>query len=183
MAVAPANVQKNAGLIESLRMGTRAEDLFKEAAARAGARILLTASSDQDRIEHWDYLVQFPDYPKARKVDVKAMKSLERGSAPQDEWVCLELHGTAAASQGWLFGGHSDMIAFQSSVGFTLVHRRKLVQLLPPLVVREFVPRSSLALYKIYSRKGYEEVTWVRFADLFRLGVAFKSLLLVDGLD
>ncbi len=84
------------------------------------------------------------------------MKRLSRNNSKlQDKWVWIELHGVRKNDKGWLYGGKSDLLAFETRKTFIVVRRRRLIKLTEESVnFDEVVGTSSEAKYKIYSRKG-----------------------------
>jgi hypothetical protein len=151
----------------SVMSGAEAEVTFRQAITMAGWRILAKATDQQDRSEHWDFKIGKGS--EVYTVDVKAMKSLQRGGDTQDQYICCELHGTAPHSLGWLYGGKADLIAFQFAGGFYLVSRVRLGALVKKLVrLGDVVFNSAEAIYRVYSRKENEWVSWIRTSDLHK---------------
>ena len=59
------------------------------------------------------------------KIDVKAMKRVQRGSRIQDEFTWIEFKNTAGG-EGWIFGGGTH-IAFEIPSGFILVKKKGII--------------------------------------------------------
>lgn len=96
--------------------------------------------------------------------DVKAMKKINRNDvAPQDIWTWIELHGVYEKDAGWLYGGHSDFIAFETRRGFLIVPRILLIERVEELVdTKTRVRTPEEAGYKVYQRPGrYDEITMI----------------------
>lgn len=108
---------------ENLKRGLKAEDTFLELARKQGFQVH-HASEAADIHEHWDCLLIKGH--ESLKVDIKAVKKIQRQDPqPQDQYTWIELQGVR--DQGWLFGGHSDYIAFQTLNSFILVQRTALI--------------------------------------------------------
>lgn len=108
---------------ENLKRGLKAEDVFLELARKQGFQVH-HASKAADIHEHWDYSLTKGN--ASLKVDIKAVKKIQRQDPqPQDQYTWIELQGVR--DQGWLFGGHSDYIAFQTFNSFILVRRTALI--------------------------------------------------------
>lgn len=176
MATAPVCVPVNDALLESLERGDNAEHRFRVCVARSGGKIVAKASKTQDMFEHWDFLVGFGN--KRYRIDVKAMKSLDRGQPVQDDLVCCELHGSHQDNKGWLFGGHADIVAFEVGRGFILVWRQALCRWLKDNVdLTKKVNRSSSAVNgAVYNRRDSELVTWVPREVLLTPGIMASRL-------
>ena len=161
----------------SVLVGLETERRFEQVIHNAGGYIIRKATERENCLEHWDYKVLFGT-DEISKVDVKGMKALNRHGQTQSKYVCLELHGTNEHAKGWLFGGRADLIAFEVEDGFVFVWRWKLCQRVQEIVdMTKFVERSDQAIHCIYNRKGYEQVTWVELAELYKLGVVSTKLV------
>jgi hypothetical protein len=117
-----------------------------------------------------------PDAGKIYTTDVKAMKKISRQDAePQDQWTWIELHGVNAGNKGWLYGGQSDFISFQTRRGFLLIPRVDLITKVEELVdTTARVRTPDEAPYKIYQRAGrLDEVTLIEKKHL--LGIAWEE--------
>lgn len=111
-----------------LREGNRAERRFAEIAKKNDLNIHWSGFDD-DAKKHFDITLENKRGDK-RKVDIKAMKTICRGanSFIQDKYIWLELWGVNKGNRGWIFGGKSHYIAFETEKGFLLVPRQKLVK-------------------------------------------------------
>ena len=138
---------------DSLELGDSAEAKFC-AGARENGWDVARAESRQDIDEHWDVILRRGD--EIYRVDVKAMKRVARADrAAQADWVWIELHSVRANELGWLYGGKSDLIAFERAESFIVVPRAELLALVERVVdfkKRAFSP--AFAKYKIYQRRG-----------------------------
>lgn len=131
---------------ENLARGLRAETRFIRIAQSKGYKICIS-NPDQDRNEHWDYEL-FKD-GKRFKVEVKAMKKLKRSDPhPQDRYAWIEIHGVRDWDEGWLYGGRSDYIAFETKKSFVLVSRKKLIDYINANLSNEIVYKPEDALVK-----------------------------------
>lgn len=140
-----------------LRRGQRVEKAFAELAVRHGCSVRF-ATRMQDIDEHWDLAIA--DSEGEVLVDVKGMKSLERGSPSQDKWHWIELHGVRRTDPGWLYGGKADLIAFETEGDFVMIERERLIDLVERLVAKD-TPRVGLALsaaYRLYSRPDRDDL-------------------------
>lgn len=117
------------------------------------------ASSKQDRIEHWDVIITYPN-GNSYKIEVKGLKRVNRNdNNQQSEWICIEIKGITGYP-GWIYG-KADYIAFETENGFMLINRVKLVDyventvdiLSEPLLS----PRENKKLYTLYRRFGRKD--------------------------
>jgi hypothetical protein len=136
-----------------LERGISAEDQFDEIAKNKGW-LVTKASRNEDINEHWDTKIDLKG--ESLKVDIKAMKKLKREDPKvQDEWVWVELHSVRPHDRGWLYGGKSDLIAFEKKCSFIIVRRLDLIELLPKIVdMKSLVNVVEEAKYKVYQREG-----------------------------
>lgn len=165
---------------DSLEIGQQAENLFVHLAKAQGYTVQY-ANSLQDIDEHWDY--EIAKEAESYKVDVKGRKRVSRNDAsPQDIWIWVEIHGVRPKDQGWLYGGKSELIAFERASDFVIVKTEDLKQLIPKLLEKEtdidanvenkkvnykWVASASEAQYKLYRRKGRKDIlTLIQFTDL-----------------
>lgn len=122
--------------------GYTAEQLYRRLAIDHGFMVT-DSTSDQDRIEHWDWML----IKKGRfKVEVKAMKKAN-GSPPQDKFTWIELQGITGYP-GWIYG-KADVVAFQERKWFRNVKRVALVR-----IVEEYM---KIANPLIYTRRGRQD--------------------------
>lgn len=159
--------------------GLSAEELFVVKANEYGFDVKKTSKED-DMFKKIDFYIRKSpvfrkndqDCGRIYTVDVKSMKKISRiDTEPQDQWVWIELHGVNAGNKGWLFGGKSDFIAFQTRQGFILVRREALIILVDELIdITRRVRTASEAPYKVYQRAGrYDEITLIEKKHLLKI--------------
>ncbi|MEZ4883655.1 MAG: hypothetical protein R3E32_02870 [Chitinophagales bacterium] len=150
---------------DSLKIGNQAENSFA-AIAEQGGWTVESANRQQNIYEHWDFRISKEN--SRYKVDVKARKRISRSDQDlQDEWIWIEIHSVRKNDQGWLFGGESDLIAFEQKDAFWLVLREDLKTLIPQKVEKIWVEKSWQAQYKLYRRKGRHDIlTLIKATDL-----------------
>lgn len=157
----------------SFKEGSVTQFQFRQAMQAAGHRVE-SASAREDMARHIDFWTWING--KRYGIDVKRMKRMSRAWEQQNEYTCLELHGAHPRNKGWLFGGHADLIAFEQEHSFLLVWRERLIDLVEFRVSRERVAWSALAVYKVYSRRDNEEITWVETGLLRHPWVLFYEI-------
>lgn len=153
----------------SYEMGLKAEDLFLRTAEKHDWKVT-KATRNQDRKEHWDFLVErcLADF----KIEVKARKRISRSDKnPQDGFIWLELHGEGDYNKGWLLGTKADLIAFETENSFLFVKPSDLINLVKELIdFKEVVSNPTQALYKLYSRNNnYDLLTLIKLDDLYKI--------------
>ncbi len=157
----------------SFEQGRIAENFF-ESVAKNRKWGVTKSSSVQNRLEHWDFLLEqtaeckdnmlsniiisqdgISSESKSIKVDVKSMKKINRTDEfCQQRLVWIEMSGNGT-NKGWLYGSLADIIAFETINTFVLVSRLKLIEFVDKNVNKEmFVKTPSNALYCMYNRKG-----------------------------
>jgi len=154
---------------DCLEIGLNAQDIFDKIAQSRGWHVK-NAGSSEDMNEHWDRLIK--KGIESYKVEVKSMKRLARqDSKVQDDWVWIELHGVRNYDQGWLYGGKSDIIAFEKKESFLIVKRLDLIDLIPRIVAMDsLVTNVREARYKIYQRSGRpDKITLIKTDDLLEI--------------
>ena len=157
---------------DCLERGERAEEQFARIAASRGWQVT-TSIDRQDMDEHWDMLIE--KGAERFRVDVKAMKRIQRGDANvQASWVWVELRGVRAGERGWLFGGRADWIAFERAKSFVIVERKMLAALVLKLVdPKAIVTKPQLARYKVYQRPHRtDKLTLIETTQLDTIRVA-----------
>lgn len=157
----------------SFREGATAQSIFTASAQAAGLTVI-QAAQETDYLSHIDLWIK--DGERARGVDVKGTKRLNRWGVRQDEYVCLELHGADANRRGWLYDGRADFIAFELADAFMVVWRDRLAAVPDFVVSNELVGRSSDAIYKIYSRRDHEQITWIEAKLLVNPWLLWKEI-------
>ena len=147
---------------ENLNRGLTAEKKFIQIAHSKGYKVCLS-NPNQDMNEHWDY--ELSKDGKSFKVEVKAMKKIKRSDpTPQDKYAWIELHGVREWDEGWLYGGKSDYIAFETRNSFILVGRKRLIDYINTRLSEEIVSRPEDALvkdvqgkYRRYRRRTHQK--------------------------
>jgi len=135
-------------------------------------RILIREGYDPVRASEEDNIYRHVDFwavgkdGKSYGFDAKAMKSLNRGEAPQDEWTFVEWRGVTGYP-GWLVEG-CDILVFERSESVVLVRRLDLLSFCKKSTVMDRrVSRASESKYCIYSRSGRKDaISLFRFDDL-----------------
>ena len=100
-------------------------------------------------------------------VDVKARKRRSRGSDEyDDEYTWIEFKNVQG-KKGWLYG-EADKIAFEVEEGFLLVDKEELVRWCEKKVdLKKSVRNPYSAIYKVYTRKGREDlISRIKTADI-----------------
>lgn len=144
--------------------GQKTEDRFA-AIARASGYSVTNANSRQERIDHFDFIIQRDKGPL--RVEVKGIKNfaiLHNGRMTKDffliEWVGV------AGFQGWI-DGKADIIAFEREDGFYLVPRKTLLNVASRLCSSDLVSSREKMLYKSYRRNGrMDEVSAILISDI-----------------
>lgn len=143
-------------------MGLLAEEAFRQTALWRGWSVR-GATRVQNLQEHWDFLISRHD--EVYRVEVKGRKRQQRRGQVQDEWLWLELQGNAAnrrgaypGARGWLYGGRADLVAFEQEGQFLLVERELLMDLAEKWIRYIFVEEAAQARYRIYSRRGKDDI-------------------------
>ena len=158
----------------SFKEGFSVQDQFTEAMHAAGYEVS-PASAWEDKRDHIDVWAWIDGAQYG--IDIKGMKRLSRYGEQQNKYTCLELHGAHQKNRGWLYGGKADLIAFEQEDSYLLVWRRNLITLAEFVVGREQVRYSSQAVYKIYSRRDHEQITWIETALLRNSWLLFLEVL------
>lgn len=154
----------------SLDSGNRAEKLFDKIAISMGFNVM-RATLEQDMVEKWDRLLYkgLKTSGGMYRVEIKGLKRVKWSERLQDTWTWIELHGVNEEDDGWLYGGKSDIVAFQRSNKFLLVERSKLIDLVNILVdFGKTVDKPENAEYKIYNRdtRPYEKTTMIELSKI-----------------
>ena len=91
-------------------------------------------------------------------VDVKARKRKSRGSDEYDDEYAWVEFKNVQGKKGWLYG-KADKIAFEIESGFLMVDRAELVKWCEEKVdFTRFARKAHTAIYKVYTRKGREDL-------------------------
>lgn len=117
----------------------------------------------EEQYEHKDWICS------AGSIDVKALKSKNRGSGRQEDYIWIEFKNNVG-DDGWLYGTQ-DFVAFEGYDDYIIVRTsalRELCELFCYLNKR--VDRASEALYKGYSRKNRSDlISMIRRSDLLNI--------------
>jgi len=152
---------------ECNKRGMDSSGMFSLIASAKGWKVT-PSSQNEDINEHWDLLMEKGKY--SIKVDVKGMKKINRkDDLTQDDWHWIELHGVREKDPGWLYGGKSEYIVFETKISFILVERQKLIQLVSQEVDFSRVAyKPEDAPYAIYYRRreGHDKLTLIETKKL-----------------
>jgi hypothetical protein len=146
---------------ESWKGGQEAEDAFG-ALVRAkypGAR----RSTLEEQYRHIDWVCE------GGSIDVKALKSKNRGTAKDEDTIWVEFKNNVGAP-GWLYG-EQDFVAFEGLQDYVIVRTGVLRRLAEKLCnISEMVDSAQLALYKGYSRRNRDDlISIIKRSDLFTI--------------
>ena len=118
------------------------------------------STREQDITEHWDFCGNYEDH-KDIKVDVKAIKKVNREDAYPDDSVHFVEIKNVMGNDGWLYG-IADYIAFELRHCFMLVDRPRLVNKILNTPIPEKIHVSERSVNKktftYYSRKGRNDL-------------------------
>lgn len=160
---------RNEELFESMSRGMITEQCFRSVCKKCGWNAE-KSTSDQDRIDHWDFTLT--GFNQSYRVEVKSRKKISRHSNEvQDKLIWVELHGRTRENSGWL-NGKADLIAFEREDDFVLVKRLDLLKLVKQKVRQIIVDYPDKAVYKIYWREdGHYQLTLIPIEDILDLMV------------
>lgn len=109
----------------------------------------------------------------ALRIDVKALKPLEKYGELQNTEMWLELHGTREHDRGWLLEGRADVVAVHvwdepGHAAFVLLDRARLAHFaLQKAATKARAHSASDALYKHYMRRDHEDIMRVLLQDAY----------------
>lgn len=119
------------------------------------------STKEEDIYEHWDVKMSI-------KVDVKAMKKINRSDESPNENVHYVELKNVHGKNGWLYGD-ADYFAFETEDYFIMVSKLKLQEFIANKCKNKELCKSP-ELYKLYSRDGRMDlITLVKTIDLFYL--------------
>ena len=119
------------------------------------------STKEEDIYEHWDVKMSI-------KVDVKAMKKINRSDESPNENVHYVELKNVHGKNGWLYGD-ADYFAFETEDYFIMVSKLKLQEFIANKCKTKELCKSP-ELYKLYSREGRMDlITLVKTIDLFYL--------------
>jgi hypothetical protein len=116
------------------------------------------ASSSEDIYQHWDVKIDI-------KVDVKAMKKLNRADDKPNESIHYVEIKNVHGNKGWLYGD-ADYFAFETEDYYVMVSKLRLQEMIAEKC-KEKIKCDKPELYKLYSREGRSDMmTLVKTIDL-----------------
>ena len=148
-------------------IGHKAERLFASAAGKRGY-LVRGSTIDENKIKRVDIYLKKGEEIKG--VDVKARKKINSSDKKyNDYWTWVEFK-TADGFDGWMYGD-ADYIAFEKEDYFLVVNCESLRNLAESLVDRnkEFVKTPEEAKYRVYQRRGEEQLSLIKTSDIKKL--------------
>lgn len=137
-------------------MGESAEEKFFNLCKSKGYSIR-NATKFENMKKHYDFIVNINN--EFLKVEVKAIKSRQRGEKPDPSVIYLELFNIDGGP-GWIYG-NADYIAFQTSGGFAMYLRTDLIKLVDYWKDRvPFVSKSGID-FTLYGRNNRKDLVLV----------------------
>jgi hypothetical protein len=116
------------------------------------------ASSDEDIYQHWDVKIDI-------KIDVKAMKKINREDSEPNENIHYVEIKNVHGNKGWLYGD-ADYFAFEMRDYYVMVSKIKLQAMIADKC-KEKIKCARPTLYQLYSREGRDDmITLVKTIDL-----------------
>jgi hypothetical protein len=116
------------------------------------------ASSDEDIYQHWDVKIDI-------KIDVKAMKKINREDSEPNENIHYVEIKNVHGNKGWLYGD-ADYFAFEMKDYYVMVSKIKLQAMIADKC-KEKIKCARPTLYQLYSREGRDDMmTLVKTIDL-----------------
>jgi hypothetical protein len=151
---------------DSWKAGQSSEDSF--GAILRGKYPEARKATLQEQYEHKDWVCS------AGSIDVKALKSRNRGASKQEDYIWIEFRNNVGDA-GWLYGTQ-DFVAFEGHEDYIVVRTEDLRRACELLCyIDKRVDRASDALYKGYSRKNRSDlISMIRRSDL--LNINHKAL-------
>jgi hypothetical protein len=148
-------------------IGSKSERVF---AALAGGRgyTIRASSNEENRIKRVDFYLEKDKEIKG--FDVKARKKICAADKKYaDHWTWVEFKN-ADGYDGWMYG-EANYIAFEKENHFLVVCTKSLRELAESLIDRskEYVKSCGEAKYRIYQRRGQEEIALIKTSDIARL--------------
>ena len=148
-------------------IGGKAERLFASVSGNLGYKIR-SSTDDENRIKRVDFYLEKEGEIKG--VDVKARKKI-CGSDKKynDFWTWVEFKN-ADGYPGWMYGD-ADYIAFEKEKYFLVVNTESLRNLAESVIdkSKEFVKSCEEAKYRVYQRRGEEELSLIKTSDIKKL--------------
>lgn len=116
------------------------------------------ASSDEDIYQHWDVKIDI-------KIDVKAMKKINREDSEPNENIHYVEIKNVHGNKGWLYGD-ADYFAFEMKDYYVMVSKIKLQEMIADKC-KDKIKCARPTLYQLYSREGRNDMmTLVKTVDL-----------------
>jgi hypothetical protein len=116
------------------------------------------ASSSEDIHQHWDVKIDI-------KVDVKAMKKVNRSDENPNESIHYVEIKNVHGDKGWLYGD-ADYFAFETEDYYVMVSKLRLQEMIADKC-KDKIRCDRPELYKLYSREGRSDMmTLVKTIDL-----------------
>jgi len=116
------------------------------------------ANREQDIYEHWDVKIDI-------KIDVKAMKKLNRADDKTNESIHYVEIKNVHGDKGWLYGD-ADYFAFETEDYYVMVSKFKLQAMIADKC-KDKIKCARPTLYQLYSREGRNDmITLVKTVDL-----------------
>lgn len=116
------------------------------------------ASSDEDIYQHWDVKIDI-------KIDVKAMKKINREDSESNENIHYVEIKNVHGNKGWLYGD-ADYFAFEMKDYYVMVSKIKLQEMIADKC-KDKIKCARPTLYQLYSREGRNDMmTLVKTVDL-----------------
>ena len=146
---------------ESWKAGQDSEDAFGE--ILRGTYPEARKATLQEQYEHKDWICSIGS------IDVKALKSKNRGSSRQEDYIWIEFKNNVG-DEGWLYGTQ-DFVAFEGHNDYIIVRTQDLRRLCELFCyTNKRVDSASAALYKGYSRKNRSDlISMIRRSDLLTI--------------
>lgn len=148
----------------SASIGNKAERIFTFLAGERGYKVH-PSSTNQNKINRIDYFLEKKGI--SRGVDVKARKKVcAYDEDYNDEWTWVEFKN-ADGFGGWLYGD-AHYIAFEKKDEFLVVDRESLKNLSEKIIdqKKDFVYNCKDAKYRIYQRRGEEQIALIKTSDI-----------------
>lgn len=146
---------------DSWEVGQASEDSF--GAILKGKYPEARKATLEEQYEHKDWICS------VGSIDVKALKSKNRGSTRQEDYIWIEFRNNVG-DEGWLYGTQ-DFVAFEGHEDYVIVRTNDLRELSEGLCdIKNRVDSAGAALYKGYSRKNRSDlISMIRRSDLLNI--------------
>ncbi len=143
---------------QSIKEGQESEIKFAQLAKLRG--FLVEPATGMEQFDHIDFHLtsEEEEGTMTAMVDVKSRKRINRTDDNfSDEWLWIEFKNVRG-KEGWIHG-IADFIAFETIDSFILSYRKELCDWCIDYVdVEERVASADEAEYKVYSRKGKQDL-------------------------